>query len=271
MDYGNINGQGTITPLPSDLDISGQAQGDILYFDGSNWVRLAKGTSGEYLKIGASIPSWASVDTSVSNGSITQAKLSTATGSSSGSCAGSSSTIITMTNEYCFFPNIYASVNSGDEQPFLMPQRIDGSSGAFALSKDSNSSSYDVDWRYVNSSDPEHWIFVNVEKSTGEIIGVWEAPDHPKGMKPFGNPSQEYAVYLIDNDKLTDMKQKKKDSSERKSLARIIFENYELSTEPATFKKRTVVEIEDGETMKTFDIETLPKDINGFKKLKSKA
>ena len=48
--YGDIDGQGTITPLPADFSISGQVQGDILYFNGTNWVRLAPGTSGQVLK-----------------------------------------------------------------------------------------------------------------------------------------------------------------------------------------------------------------------------
>jgi len=37
----------------------GQAAGDIIYCDGTYWKRLAKGTSGLYLKIGAAAPEWA--------------------------------------------------------------------------------------------------------------------------------------------------------------------------------------------------------------------
>ena len=53
-------------PLPTDLNITSQAQGDILYFNGTNWVRLAAGTSGQYLKTqgAAANPTWASVSTS---------------------------------------------------------------------------------------------------------------------------------------------------------------------------------------------------------------
>lgn len=42
---------------PADLAIASQAAGDILYFDGTNWVRLAK-DAGKYLKSGASAVSW---------------------------------------------------------------------------------------------------------------------------------------------------------------------------------------------------------------------
>ncbi len=46
---------------PSDLAIASQARGDILYFNGTNWVRLPKGTDGQYLKIGANDPAWGTV------------------------------------------------------------------------------------------------------------------------------------------------------------------------------------------------------------------
>lgn len=44
-------------------DISGitYAQGDILYYNGTNLVKLVKGTNGHFLKIGATIPEWAAV------------------------------------------------------------------------------------------------------------------------------------------------------------------------------------------------------------------
>ncbi len=47
----------------SELIISGQVQGDVLYFNGTSWVRLAAGTNGQFLKTqGASAnPAWASV------------------------------------------------------------------------------------------------------------------------------------------------------------------------------------------------------------------
>ena len=48
-------------PTVTDFTISSEAQGDVLYFDGSNWVRLAAGTSGQVLQTngGGANPSWA--------------------------------------------------------------------------------------------------------------------------------------------------------------------------------------------------------------------
>ena len=45
----------------TDVSVSGQAAGDVLYFNGTNWIRLAKGTAGQALKMnaGATAPEWA--------------------------------------------------------------------------------------------------------------------------------------------------------------------------------------------------------------------
>ena len=59
MDYGDINALGEV-----DLTITGQTQGDILYFNGSNWLRLAPGTDGQSLRTGgaAANPAWENID-----------------------------------------------------------------------------------------------------------------------------------------------------------------------------------------------------------------
>lgn len=57
-------------PTVSDLTITGEQQGSVLYYDGSNWVNLAPGTSGQYLQTqgtGAD-PLWVAVShTNLSN------------------------------------------------------------------------------------------------------------------------------------------------------------------------------------------------------------
>lgn len=63
--------------IATDLNIAGQTQGDVLYFNGTVWTRLPAGTSGQFLKtFGAGVnPSWASQSTIATDLSITgQAK-----------------------------------------------------------------------------------------------------------------------------------------------------------------------------------------------------
>jgi len=44
--------------LAAAIIISNPVAGDIIYHDGNNWVRLAKGDDGEFLSLAAGIPSW---------------------------------------------------------------------------------------------------------------------------------------------------------------------------------------------------------------------
>lgn len=56
QDWGDVNINAGVAEV-QDLTIASEAAGDILYFDGTNWVRLAK-DAGKYLKSGASAVSW---------------------------------------------------------------------------------------------------------------------------------------------------------------------------------------------------------------------
>ena len=55
---GVMTAEGTATITATDLVITNQVAGDILYFNGTNWVRLAKGTEGQILTMGATAPEW---------------------------------------------------------------------------------------------------------------------------------------------------------------------------------------------------------------------
>ena len=55
------------------IEIPSQATGDVLYYDGEEWVRLAA-DAGKYLKSGASAPSW---DTPAGSGDMTKADYAT--------------------------------------------------------------------------------------------------------------------------------------------------------------------------------------------------
>lgn len=43
----------------AEWDITSQAVGDLAYFDGTDWVRLAAGTEGQVLTMASGAPSWA--------------------------------------------------------------------------------------------------------------------------------------------------------------------------------------------------------------------
>lgn len=57
----------------SEINIPSAAQGDILYYNGTTWTRLAAGTSGQLLETqgAAANPHWASQTTSIATGTYT--------------------------------------------------------------------------------------------------------------------------------------------------------------------------------------------------------
>lgn len=53
-----------IKPIPASL---GQASGDVIYYNGSAWARLPKGSDGKVLKLAAGVPSWAADSDTIYN------------------------------------------------------------------------------------------------------------------------------------------------------------------------------------------------------------
>jgi hypothetical protein len=53
-----VDGSQLTNIKPTALAIASQARGDLLYFDGTNWKRLAKGDATQVLQMGANDPSW---------------------------------------------------------------------------------------------------------------------------------------------------------------------------------------------------------------------
>jgi len=68
--YWNLMAQ-TGTDITS---LAGLAQGDVLYYNGTSWVRLGAGTSGQFLKTNGSgaNPAWATVATGANAGEVIQ-------------------------------------------------------------------------------------------------------------------------------------------------------------------------------------------------------
>ena len=65
QDWGDVNINAGVAEV-QDLTITSEAAGDVLYFDGTNWVRLAK-DEGKYLLSGATAVSWSTPAGAMSN------------------------------------------------------------------------------------------------------------------------------------------------------------------------------------------------------------
>lgn len=143
----------------------------------------------------------------LADASVTQAKLKTSTGSVSRTTGGAG--VYTIPGgEYAFFSRsrLYnasgsnaemgvkwgrADIFSADEywQPYTIATANDTGNELVATLYTDKASNTQVSAvsRYVTSSGEIHWIFIQREISTKNIISIWQAPDHPcfgNGGKP---------------------------------------------------------------------------------------
>ena len=52
------------------IALGSDAAGDVMYYDGTNYIRLAKGSNGEVLTLASGVPSWAADSTNVGGTSV---------------------------------------------------------------------------------------------------------------------------------------------------------------------------------------------------------
>jgi len=123
----------------------------------------------------------------MANSAIAQAKLKTSTGSVSTTTAA----LLTLPGgEYGFYPQIKTSGGASTSFQIGTGSGIP-TSYATLMSVDPSAGTGYAQQRYVTSSGEVHWIFILKDKSTGNIISMWEAPDHPcfgAGGDPLLNP-----------------------------------------------------------------------------------
>jgi len=137
----------TFTEIPSPPNPS---QGDILYYDGTNWVKLPAGTSGQYLKTqgeGAN-PTWADVDAGLSILSYNRTRVET------------TSTNWTTLHTHTFTPNtnriiVFAWVSMALYDGLTSSDELDGH---FDIS--CNGTSYFTNWTVGSQDWPEQYLQV---------------------------------------------------------------------------------------------------------------
>jgi hypothetical protein len=152
----------------------------------------------------------------------------------------------------------------------------------------SGSSDVTIQWRYVNASDPDHWVYL-LERD-GDIVSVWQAEDHCVGHDPFNierlreeNPDIDLQIHIV---KLTDaelatLRARRKEL--KRSLSYIIINEYEIDQEIA-WKETYIIEHdewdelegevyltnEDGSTLKKVILTEKPDNINKVVNIKKK-
>lgn len=253
-------------------------QGDLLYCSATNVLsKLAKGTNGHYLKMGATVPAWAAVDVSVSQGD-----LNTTTGevNSTGFSFWETHSLTLPGGEYGFYPQVkvvgggssgYATamIDAAPTGELQWKARTIGSSpnesytARISLSGErsggTNNTIY-AQQRYITASGHDHWIFLLVAKidyngrKKGDLVASYQAPDHPSANQggateieiphPFGSyDPTKHEIVMVDNADLTIMRQR---IIRQKSLLQVINENYFIDdTKRPKYNPREIVKIDE--------------------------
>ncbi len=217
------------------------------------------GSDGYFAEVvdAGSIKASACDNAEIAASAVHQAELNTAVGSQTGTAQNVE---ITM-NIYSFFPNIYAATTA----PTLraVDDDTDSQVGRFAIGAQ-DSGGYDVQWRYIASSDLDPSIYVVYNKITGKIEHTWVSEDHPFMDDPnaFPNPftqfvgDADYEIYLIDNKIVNDLRKK---ANRNKTMSRVIIEDYQIDlVSIPTFTEKILIEYDEwedrlGEVIETFD------------------
>lgn len=233
--------------------ISGShAQGDVVYYNGSSFTGLAAGTSGYVLKTqgaGAN-PTWqAASNTTGANivpitdasgylpaNSVNTLALKTSTQEQSFS---STTSLYLSGGSYCFLPQIKVagggagwnvdfgnsdsgwSTNVGIYNTRIVATKISGADTMY------------IQQRYVTGSGTDEWIFLLINKQSGEIVQSFEATDAPsvvfdnKADHPFINYDETtQQIVLIDKDTSANLKNESVSSG--KSILELINNYYKV-------------------------------------------
>ena len=192
----------------------------------------------------------------IGSAKVTSGHLKTATGGATGSLPASSGINLIM-NSYSFAPNTFGSL-SDIALYAISSDNVDQTARVrFFNTHVGSARNYALRWRYVNASDPDHWIFL-LRDPLDNIVCVWESEDHPATLEihPFGEIPAGYTVSLVDNAILSAAKAERKRA--KKSLSAVIKEQYEVAGS-GTYKPRTIFEIDedDGNKLKSRMIDSL--------------
>lgn len=123
----------------------------------------------------------------IGSGAVTQGKLATSTGSVSTTSMGGVNLTLPG-GEYGFYPQIKASTEESQIiariADVLTPETTYYTN--IFLANPTGHTSY-AQQRYITSSGEIFWLFILRDKLTGDILSMWQAPDHPcfgNGGKP---------------------------------------------------------------------------------------
>lgn len=211
-----------------------------------------------------------STEAKLASSVVAQAKLKTA--DSSGSATGIGNMAMSG-GRYSFYPQ---TKSNGATNGAIYT----GYTSTFQtlIAKTDASNTFYWQNRYISASGKDHWIFILRDKIIKEIMGTWEAPDHPcygQGgdendiphpfVSYFENPlPANLEIILIHNSIVDELKGKRTSFN---SISEIIIDEYDVDElSSPTYKSREIIEIDEYDDKQG----TVIADLGNGKKLKKR-
>jgi len=224
------------------------------------------------------------VEGKIGANAVSQGKLKTTTGavSKQGGASFQWSLLTLPGGEYGFYPQLKGNYTSAHYGASLAYKDQSAGAGAWSTSYVTYiylGAGYSISLyayaqqRYITASSNTHWIFLLYNKTSKQIIAGYEAPDHPsygngedeeKVPHPFADYfnrplSDNLQIILLDNDKLDEIKAKRK---RNKEILEIIGEEYEIDFESnPVYKPREIVEIDEFGDLRGEVISVIEKEV----------
>ena len=156
----------------SDLQIPSQVQGDMLYFDGSNWVKLAKGTALQQLRTNAGLtaPEWATISSGYTNIKRTNLTRDRSTASNTVSYTGFGF------EPKLIFVNASMVTENNINHSTSQHAKVGAVLGSTSMTRDGNVNAYDggIAWATFRKNGGDHTGSVLDSMDSDGVTVTWE-------------------------------------------------------------------------------------------------
>ena len=226
------SGTVTNTMLAGSIDLTAKVTGTLPVGNGGTGATVAANAANGVVVLGA--------DGYLPNSSCDTTALKTTSGEVS---TTGGANLVLPGGVYGFYPQVKTSVGTNHVDACLAGIRgvLTGITStsyitSISLYNDGAGTAYATQ-TYVTASGQDMWIFLLIDKSTKEIISVYQAPDHPaygnggdfnKVPHPFLNyDATKQDIVLLDKETCTALKQESQETDE--SILTLLNENYKVN------------------------------------------
>jgi len=248
--------------LAGSIDLTAKVTGTLPVGNGGTGATAAANAANGVVVLNAS----GLITSTMMTGLVNTTALKTTAGEVSSSSFPA--TIALPGGEFGFYPQVKLPLGDSTNAQIAYGSASAGYLTTISFTKTAGSATSYAQQRYVTASGDDMWIFLLIDKTTKEIIGAYQAPDHPaygnggdfdKLPHPFGSYDEtKQEIVLLDKETCLALKQESKDTGE--SILTLVNEEYkpDMSKEEIYQPLHSGKFIDDGGNHIKQMVETIP-------------